>query len=95
MTYENLMVEIGNDFVAEITLNRPEQLNTFNTPLAGELVQAFEELDTQTTVRVIILKGRAKRFAPASTLTNLPAKPPWSTRPGSNTWRNRWLPSAA
>ena len=37
MTYENLIVEIGDDFVGEITLNRPEQLNTFNTPLAGEL----------------------------------------------------------
>ena len=67
MTYENLMVDIGTDFVGEITLNRPAQLNTFNTPLAGELVQAFKELDAQTTVRVIILKARAKRFAPAST----------------------------
>ena len=27
MSYDNLMVEIGDDFVAEITLNRPEQLN--------------------------------------------------------------------
>ena len=35
MTYENLIVDIGDDFVGEITLNRPEQLNTFNTPLAG------------------------------------------------------------
>jgi enoyl-CoA hydratase/carnithine racemase len=45
MSYENLLTEIGDDFVADITLNRPDQLNTFNTPLAGELVQALEELD--------------------------------------------------
>ena len=51
MTYENLIVEIGADFVGEITLNRPEQLNTFTTSLAGELVQAFKELDAQTTVQ--------------------------------------------
>ena len=62
MTYEYLIVEIGADFVGEITLNRPEQLNTFNTPLAEELVQAFKELDAQTTVRVIILKGAGKAF---------------------------------
>ncbi len=41
MTYDNLIVDIGPDFVGEITLNRPEQLNTFNTPLAGELAQAL------------------------------------------------------
>ena len=39
MNYEHLLVEIGADFVGEITLNRPEQLNAFNTPLAGELVR--------------------------------------------------------
>ena len=62
MTYEHLLVEIGDDFVGEITLNRPEQLNAFNTPLAGELVQALKELDAQTTVRVILLKGAGKAF---------------------------------
>jgi enoyl-CoA hydratase/carnithine racemase len=62
MTYENLIVDIGDDFVGEITLNRPEQLNTFNTPLAGELVQAFEELDAHAMVRVILLKGAGKAF---------------------------------
>ena len=33
MSYENIIVEIGDDFVAEITLNRPSSLNTFNIPL--------------------------------------------------------------
>jgi len=74
MSYEHLIVEIGNDFVAEITLNRPEQLNTFNTPLAGELVQALNELDSQTSVRVIILKGAGKAFCAGIDVNELSGK---------------------
>ena len=62
MTYENIIVEIGDDFVAKITLNRPSSLNTFNFPLAKELNQAFQELDAENRARVIILKGAGKAF---------------------------------
>jgi enoyl-CoA hydratase/carnithine racemase len=62
MDYDNLMVDIGDDFVAAITLNRPEHLNTFNTPLALELIGAFKELDRDKRVRVIVIKGQGKAF---------------------------------
>lgn len=62
MSYENVIVEIGDDFIAEITLNRPNNLNTFNMPLAIELNEALQELDSKTEVRVIILKGAGKAF---------------------------------
>ena len=62
MNYQNLTVNIGDDFVGEITLNRPEHLNTFNSPMALELNQAFQELDKKNAVRVIILKGAGKAF---------------------------------
>jgi len=62
MNYENLIVEIGEKYVAEITLNRPEQLNTFNSIMAGELYDALLELDAQKNVRVILLKGAGKAF---------------------------------
>ncbi len=74
MSYENLLTEIGDDFVAEITLNRPEQLNTFNTPLAGELVQALTELDSETKVRVIIVKGAGKAFCAGIDVNELEGK---------------------
>lgn len=62
MSYENIIVEIGDDYVAAITLNRPSSLNTFNIPLARELDQAFQELDAENRTRVIILKGAGKAF---------------------------------
>ncbi len=62
MSYENILVKIGEDFVAELTLNRPNNLNTFNIPLATELNQALLELDAEKQVRVILLKGAGKAF---------------------------------
>ena len=59
---KNVLVEIGDDSVAEITLNRPNNLNTFNIPLATELSQALEELDSEKQARVIIIKGAGKAF---------------------------------
>ena len=62
MAFENLQINIGEDQVAELMLNRPRQLNTFNTPMATELVQALRQLDENPQARVIVLKGAGKAF---------------------------------
>lgn len=62
MAYDYLIVEINDRFVGTITLNRPEHLNTFNTPLAGELNDALLALDQDPKVRVILIKGAGKAF---------------------------------
>jgi enoyl-CoA hydratase/carnithine racemase len=62
MNYENIVVKTGDDFVAEIVLNRPDKLNTFTAPLANELRQSLLELDADSRVRVIIIKGSGKVF---------------------------------
>lgn len=54
--------EVGDDFVAQLTLNRPDQLNSMNTPMALELKAALECLDGDPKVRVIILKGAGRAF---------------------------------
>ncbi len=72
--YENLMVEIGDDFVAEITLNRPENLNTFDIPLAKALHEALEDLDLENRTRVIIIKGAGKAFCAGIDISNFSNK---------------------
>jgi len=62
MKYEKVIVETGENHVAEITLNRPENLNTFNSKMAGELAEALFELDADQNVRVVLLKGAGKSF---------------------------------
>jgi enoyl-CoA hydratase/carnithine racemase len=62
MAYSNLIVEVDDDYVGSITLNRPDHLNTFNSPMASELYQAFCELDKDPLVRVVLVKGAGKAF---------------------------------
>ncbi|MBN2331635.1 MAG: enoyl-CoA hydratase/isomerase family protein [Deltaproteobacteria bacterium] len=71
MAYETLLTEIGDDFVAIITLNRAEQLNTFTPTLASELNDALLTLDGNDRVRVIIIKGAGKAFCAGIDVNNL------------------------
>ncbi len=70
MSYQNIIVEIGDDFVGIITLNRPKNLNTFTVSLANELVKAFYELDSDRKVRVIIIKGAGRVFSAGIDITD-------------------------
>jgi enoyl-CoA hydratase/carnithine racemase len=74
MNYENILVEIGEDYVAEITLNRPKHLNTFNSPLALELDHALRDLDSKSEVRVMTLKGAGKVFCAGIDVSELSDK---------------------
>jgi enoyl-CoA hydratase/carnithine racemase len=72
--YQNLMVDLRADYVAQITLNRPESLNTFNEPLATELFCAFERLDADDRVRVILLKGAGRGFCAGIDISDFSGK---------------------
>jgi enoyl-CoA hydratase/carnithine racemase len=59
---ETVIVDMLENHIAEITLNRPDSLNTFTLTLASELTAALQRLDGDPAVRVIILKGAGKAF---------------------------------
>ena len=69
MAYENVIVERENH-VGIIILNRPEQLNTFNTALASELCKALLELENDKNIRVVVLKNDWVIPQPLSDLTH-------------------------
>lgn len=62
MPYENLLVETSDTFVGTITLNRPDQMNTFTTDLSQDLYDALLEMDKDAAVRAILLKGAGRAF---------------------------------
>lgn len=62
MAYETILVERQDDHIATLTLNRPEQLNTFTTRMAEELCAGLVELDHDEDVRVVIVQGAGKAF---------------------------------
>ncbi len=59
---ETVIVDRLENHIGEITLNRPDNLNTFTRLLASELTAALLQLDGDSAVRVIILKGAGKAF---------------------------------
>jgi len=64
------------DFIGTITLNRPENLNTFNMEMAKDLNEALEEMDKDNDVRVIIVNGAGKGFCAGIDVNGLKDKSP-------------------
>lgn len=54
--------------VSTIWLNRPEVRNAFNAEMVRELTSAFEELGNDSSVRIILLRGRGKTFCAGADL---------------------------
>lgn len=51
-----------NPSVALITLNRPEQMNSFNIQMCDELIETYADLDKDNSVRVIVVTGAGRAF---------------------------------
>ena len=62
MTYNTLAWTVGDDGVLLLTLNRPEQLNSFTVEMANELVDAFTRASDDDAVRAIVVTGAGKAF---------------------------------
>lgn len=56
MNYNNILIEIEGN-IAVLTINRPNQLNALNSETIGELSNAFKSLETDNTVKAIIITG--------------------------------------
>jgi len=59
-TYKNILIEI-NDGVGVITINRPKQLNALNKETIEELHEAFDGLNIDDAVRVIVVTGSGEK----------------------------------
>lgn len=60
MKFENIIVE-REDKISVITINRPTSLNALNAKTIQELSEAFESLDKEPDVRVIIITGSGEK----------------------------------
>lgn len=67
MSYETLKIEKDDD-TATIFLNRPEVHNAMNESMMKELVQCFNQLITDNSIRIIILTGNGKSFCAGADL---------------------------
>ena len=70
---ETLLIEIQNH-VALIRLNRPEALNALNQQLMSELATALQAIDTDDTIRCIVITGSEKAFAAGADIREMAGK---------------------
>jgi enoyl-CoA hydratase len=71
VTYSTLLYEKANG-IAKVTLNRPDKLNALNSTVYKELYDAFESIENDPEVRVVILTGSGERaFAAGSDVAEM------------------------
>jgi methylglutaconyl-CoA hydratase len=63
-----LFVATDNRGVCTLTLNRPERHNAFDDRLITLLLQKLEQIESDPTVRVVILTGTGKSFSSGADL---------------------------
>ena len=57
-----VLLEVDDDGIAHLTLNRPEAANALDLVLARALHEATAEIAANETVRVVLLSGAGSRF---------------------------------
>ena len=70
---EEILCSIDNG-IATITLNRPEKRNAMNTAVLDGLEHYFGELENNTDVRVVVIRGEGRAFCSGLDLRELSAR---------------------
>ena len=62
MTDTSLLIEVDVRGVASVTINRPEVLNAFDEALIGRISSAFEHVNANPDVRIVVLRATGRAF---------------------------------
>ena len=62
------------NMIGIITLNRPEEMNTFNVPFARELNDALRNMDQDNEVRAVVIRAAGKHFSTGISLSEFKDK---------------------
>ena len=68
MTYNTLLFNIEAG-IAELTLNRPERLNSFSLEMHDELRAVMQQIETNASIRAVLLTGTGRGFCAGQDLT--------------------------
>lgn len=60
MNFDNILVD-KNDAIATVTINRPKKLNALNRDTIQELHDAFDALEKEKSIKVIVLTGSGEK----------------------------------
>ena len=75
MSTSPVLLEKRDDFIAVITLNRPEKLNALNAEVRGLIRDMLDELATDDSVRAVVIHGTGKKaFVAGADVTEFHAR---------------------
>jgi len=77
---KNLILTEKQDMIGVITLNRPEEMNTFNVPFARALNDTLLDMDQDDDVRVVVIRAAGKHFSTGISLPEFQGKSPRELR---------------
>ncbi|MGO1328789.1 MAG: enoyl-CoA hydratase-related protein, partial [Idiomarina loihiensis] len=61
-------LDINDQGVATLTLNRPDVHNAFDDVMIAELLQALKEVEESASARVLVLRSEGKNFSAGADL---------------------------
>ena len=71
---QDLILSRKEGAIGRITLNRPEAMNTFTIPFAGQLDSALRAMEDDPEIRVVIIDGAGKNFCTGISLDQFPPR---------------------
>jgi enoyl-CoA hydratase/carnithine racemase len=81
MSTSAVLLEKRDDFIAVITLNRPEKLNALNAEVRGLIRDILDELATDDSVRAVVIHGTGKKaFVAGADVAEFHARTPEEQR---------------
>ena len=72
MSYEHILFDV-TDGIATVTLNRPDKLNAYITPMGDEVCDALRRCRDDDAVRAVVLTGAGRGFCAGVDLEHLKA----------------------
>ncbi len=82
MTYTDILYDVDN-FVATITLNRPDKLNAWTSEMDADVRHAIDRAAVENSVRAVILTGAGRGFCAGADMSRL-SKISAGQRPSGN-----------
>jgi 2-(1,2-epoxy-1,2-dihydrophenyl)acetyl-CoA isomerase len=74
MEYDNILFD-NQDGIAQLTLNRPDKLNSFTQAMHDEVRHAMARVQLDDTVRVFVLTGAGRGFCAGQDLSDRAVEP--------------------
>lgn len=68
--HDALELEVGEDGIAVLTLDRPQVLNAFDATMQRELLEVFDRTDADDDVRAVVVTGRGRAFCAGADLSS-------------------------